>query len=70
MACPIPYNEPPPDPDDELDTRSLIVKLLGVEWLTTPNTVCYGQAPEEWIGTEYETALRNRIFNYKYGCFS
>jgi hypothetical protein len=58
------------DPDDALPTRELAIRLFGVEWLTTPNTAFYGQAPEEWIGTDYEPALRNRIFNAKYGCFS
>lgn len=58
------------DPDDELPTRELVVKILGEEWLTTPNTKFGGQAPEELLGTESDRVLRIVAFNYKYGCFS
>ena len=58
------------DPDHKLPTRELILKILGEEWLTTPNTKVLGRAPEELIGTPEEASLRNRVFLYKDGAFS
>ena len=60
------------DPDRQLPTRDLILKIVpdGAEWMKTPNIKFGGQAPEEVIGTEYEHLLRNMVFNVKYGCFS
>jgi hypothetical protein len=58
------------DPDEKLSTRELIIKVLGEEWLTTPNSRFGGQKPEELIGKYEEAALRNLVFNYKDGAFS
>ena len=58
------------DPDHKLPTRELILKILGEEWLTTPNTKFLGRAPEELIGTPEEASLRNLVFNAKDGNFS
>jgi hypothetical protein len=72
MACPRPDGEPATDPDEALATRELVLKIIpdGAVWLSTPNTRFFGQAPEEWFGTPLEPHLRNRVFNYKCGCFS
>ncbi len=58
------------DPDHKLPTRELILKILGEEWLTTPNTKFLGRAPAELIGTPEEAPLRNLVFNAKDGNFS
>ena len=58
------------DPDHKLPTRELVVKILGEDWLTTPNTKFLGRAPEELIGTSEEDALRNLVFLFKDGSFS
>ncbi len=58
------------DPDHKLPTRELILKILGEEWLTTPNTKFLGRAPAELIGTPEETRLRNLVFLFKDGGLS
>ena len=58
------------DPDHKLPTRELILKILGEEWLTTPNTKFLGRAPEELIGTPEDVRLRIAAFSFRDGTLS
>ena len=46
------------------------VILDSEEWMNTPNLLCGGDCPKDWIRTDKEQVLREDLLRIKYGIFS
>jgi hypothetical protein len=63
---------PVPNPDLTMDIHELIDEVMPNPeiWKVTPNTLFYGAAPIDYIGTPKEHLLREAVLRVKYGMFS